>query len=63
MSTLWWNCLLYTSGNEFVHMLNGTALVTSRIPIAILENFQQEDGTVKIPDALAPYMGKGFIGK
>lgn len=50
-------------GNEFVHMLNGTALVTSRIPIAILENFQQEDGTVKIPDALAPYMGKGFIGK
>lgn len=51
------------NGNEYVHMLNGTALVTSRIPIAILENFQQKDGSVKIPDALVPYMGKGFIGK
>lgn len=48
-------------GNEFVHMLNGTALVTSRIPIAILENFQQEDGTVKIPDVLVPFMGKEYI--
>ncbi len=49
-------------GNEFVHMLNGTALVTSRIPIAILENFQQEDGTVKIPEVLVPFMGKEYIG-
>lgn len=50
-------------GNEYVHMLNGTALVTSRIPIAILENFQQEDGSVKIPDVLVPFMGKEYIGK
>lgn len=50
-------------GNEFVHMLNGTALVTSRIPIAILENFQQEDGSIKIPEVLVPYMGKEYIGK
>lgn len=49
-------------GNEYVHMLNGTALVTSRIPIAILENFQQEDGSVKIPEVLVPFMGKEFIG-
>lgn len=50
-------------GNEYVHMLNGTALVTSRIPIAILENFQHEDGSVKIPEVLIPYMGKEYIGK
>jgi len=49
-------------GNEYVHMLNGTALVTSRIPIAILENFQQEDGSVKIPEVLVPFMGKEYIG-
>lgn len=39
-----------------VHTLNGTAIVTSRVPICILENFQQPDGTVKIPAALHPYM-------
>jgi seryl-tRNA synthetase len=42
---------------QFVHTLNGTAMVTSRGPIAIIENFQQEDGTVRIPDALRPFMG------
>jgi seryl-tRNA synthetase len=50
-------------GNEYVHMLNGTALVTSRIPIVIMENFQQKDGTIRIPKALVPYFGKEFIGK
>lgn len=50
--------------NEYVHMLNGTAIVMSRFPIAILENFQQEDGSIKIPEALRPYMGgREFIGK
>lgn len=42
---------------EYVHMLNGTALVSSRIPIVILENNQQKDGSVKLPKALVPYMG------
>lgn len=49
--------------NEFVHMLNGTAIVLSRIPVAILENFQMEDGRVKIPNVLVPYFGKEFIEK
>jgi seryl-tRNA synthetase len=43
--------------NRFVHMLNGTAVAVSRAIIAILENFQQADGSVKIPAALAPYCG------
>jgi seryl-tRNA synthetase len=47
--------------NEYVHMLNGTAIVSSRVPIAILENFQEEDGSVVIPEALRPYMGKEKI--
>ena len=49
-------------GNEFVHMLNGTALVTSRIPIVIFENNQLADGSIRIPSVLVPYMGKEFIG-
>lgn len=42
---------------EFVHMLNGTAIATSRTPLAILENYQQEDGSVKIPEVLQKYTG------
>ncbi|MBI5229544.1 serine--tRNA ligase [Candidatus Micrarchaeota archaeon] len=41
----------------FVHTLNNTALATSRTMIAILEQFQQKDGSVKIPKALVPWMG------
>ena len=41
----------------FVHTLNGTALTTSRLPIAILENYQTEKGTMKIPKALQKYIG------
>ena len=40
----------------FVHMLNGTAIAISRALIAILENYQQKDGSVLIPKALKPYM-------
>jgi seryl-tRNA synthetase len=42
---------------EYTHMLNGTLVATSRAIIAILENFQTEDGTVKIPEVLIPFMG------
>jgi seryl-tRNA synthetase len=43
--------------------LNGTALAVPRIIMAILENYQQEDNTIKIPDVLIPYMaGKKIIG-
>ncbi len=43
--------------NKYVHMLNGTAIAISRGIIAVLENFQQKDGTVKLPKALVPYCG------
>jgi len=40
----------------FVHTLNNTAIATSRTMIALIEQYQQEDGTILIPDALRPYM-------
>lgn len=46
---------------EFVHNLNGTLVATSRAIIAILENFQQADGSVVIPEVLRPWMGKEKI--
>ena len=42
---------------QFVHTLNGTAMVSSRGPIAIIENFQTEEGDVIIPEVLRPFMG------
>jgi len=44
-------------GNEFVHTLNGSGLAVGRTLVAILENYQQVDGSVTIPEALLPYMG------
>jgi seryl-tRNA synthetase len=50
--------------SEFVHTLNGSGLAVGRTYLAILENYQQADGTVRIPDALVPYMnGETVIGK
>ena len=42
---------------DFVHTLNGTAIVTSRFPLAIVENFQQKDGSVLVPKVLRKYTG------
>ena len=42
---------------EFVHTLNGSGLAVGRTLVAILENYQQADGSVRIPEALRPYMG------
>lgn len=47
---------------DFVHTLNGTAVVTSRFPIAIAEQFQLPDGSIKIPKVLQDFMGKSVIG-
>ncbi|OGE76914.1 MAG: serine--tRNA ligase [Candidatus Doudnabacteria bacterium RIFCSPHIGHO2_02_FULL_48_21] len=47
--------------SEFVHTLNGTAIVTSRFPLAIVENHQQKDGSVRLPKILQKYMGKEEI--
>jgi seryl-tRNA synthetase len=43
--------------SEFVHTLNGSALAVGRTWVAIVENYQQADGSVVIPEALRPYMG------
>jgi len=48
-------------GTEFVHTLNGSGLAIGRTVVAILENYQQKDGSVVIPDALRPYMGTDVI--
>jgi seryl-tRNA synthetase len=48
-------------GTQFVHTLNGTAVAVSRALIAILENYQQADGSVLIPEVLRPYVGKERI--
>ena len=42
---------------EFVHTLNATACAVPRMIVALLENFQQADGTVDVPEVLRPYMG------
>jgi len=46
-----------TGKAEYVHTLNGSGLAVGRTLIAIVENFQQRDGSVVIPEALRPYMG------
>ena len=48
---------------RYVHSLNNTALAMPRILCHIAENYQQADGTIKVPDALVPYMGKSVMGK
>jgi len=46
-----------TGKNELVHTLNGSGLAVGRTLIAVLENYQQQDGSIRIPDVLKPYMG------
>lgn len=48
-------------GTRFVHTLNGTAIAVTRALVAILENYQQADGTVIIPEVLRPWVGKDRI--
>ena len=42
---------------EFVHTLNGSGLAVGRTLVAVMENYQEEDGRIRVPDALVPYMG------
>ncbi|MBN9251440.1 MAG: serine--tRNA ligase [Mesorhizobium sp.] len=44
-------------GNFFVHTLNGSGVAVGRALIAVMENYQNEDGSISVPDALRPYMG------
>ena len=50
-----------TGKPEFVHTLNGSGLAIPRVFVAILENGLQEDGSIRLPEALAAYMGKNVI--
>ncbi len=48
-------------GTQFVHTLNGTAISCARAIIAVLENYQQADGTVRVPEVLRKWMGRDVI--
>jgi len=45
-----------TKGTRFVHTLNGSGIAVGRCLIAVMENYQQKDGSIRIPDVLVPYM-------
>jgi seryl-tRNA synthetase len=58
------NCRIKTDrGPEFVHTLNGTAVTSSRHLAAILENHQQQDGSVVVPEVLRPFTGFDVIAR
>lgn len=48
---------------QYAHSLNSTAVPTPRILVSLVENYQQADGSIKIPEALVPYLGKDVIQK
>ncbi|NET89744.1 MAG: serine--tRNA ligase [Kamptonema sp. SIO1D9] len=48
-------------GTQYVHTLNGSGLAVGRTMSAVLENYQQPDGTVKVPDVLQPYLGREVL--
>lgn len=50
-------------GTRFVHTLNGSGLAVGRTMAAVLENYQQPDGSVRVPEALQPYLRQTVIGQ
>ncbi len=48
---------------QFVHTLNGSGLALPRVMIAIMENYQQADGTIRVPEALQAFMGEKVISR
>ena len=50
-------------GTQFLHTLNGSGLAIGRTMAAILENYQQPNGTVGIPEALQPYLKQEVLGE
>jgi seryl-tRNA synthetase len=50
-----------TGKNEYLHTINGSGVAAGRALVAVLENYQQEDGTIKVPDVLISYMNKEII--
>jgi seryl-tRNA synthetase len=51
-----------TDKPEFVHTLNGSGMATSRLIVALIENYYQEDGRIKVPEVLRPYTKFDYIG-
>ena len=47
-----------TGKPELIHTLNGSGVAAGRALIAVMENYQQADGSIRVPDALRPYMGE-----
>ena len=50
-----------TKGTQYVHTLNGSGLAIGRTMAAVLENYQQSDGTIKVPDVLQPYLKREIL--
>lgn len=48
---------------QFAHSLNNTAVAMPRVLAMIVENYQNEDGTIRVPEALVPYVGKEILGR
>jgi len=48
---------------RYAHSLNNTAVATPRILISLIENYQNADGTITVPEALRPYVGFDTIGR
>ena len=51
-----------TGKNRFCHTLNGSGTALARLYVALLETYQQADGTIAVPEALQPYFGSTTIG-
>ena len=52
-----------TGKPELLHTINGSGLAVGRTLVAVMENYQQEDGRIKVPEALKPYMNNlEFLG-
>lgn len=49
-------------GTKYLHTLNGTAIALSRGILAVMENYQQADGSIRVPDVLRPFIGKDVLG-
>jgi seryl-tRNA synthetase len=49
--------------NEFVHTLNGSGVAVGRALVAVLENYQNADGSITVPEVLRPYMGSAEVLK
>jgi seryl-tRNA synthetase len=48
-------------GTQYLHTLNGSGLAIGRTMAAILENYQEANGAVRVPDVLKPYIGKDYL--